>query len=110
MLDNLSRRMEKDDKESHLEESWKSAELQIGEAHKQQLDNPNLVGALRATIARVCQTDDSAIGRSVGWADGPIPAVFSPSKPTAPVCIMYIVSVMIFLIPTTMAFIQGVVW
>ena len=56
-LDNLSRRMEKDDKESHLDEAWKSAEQQIGEAHRQQLDDPNLVGALRTTIAGLCQTD-----------------------------------------------------
>ncbi len=56
-FDNLSRRMDKADTESHLDEALTSAEPQITEAHEQQLDDPNLIGALCATVARICQTD-----------------------------------------------------
>ncbi len=56
-FDNLSRRMDKADSESHLAEAWTSTEQQVKEAHSQQLDDPNLVGALRAMIAKICQTD-----------------------------------------------------
>ena len=56
-LDNLSRRMHKLDAESHFEEASTSAEPEITETRKEQLDAPNLIGALRAMIAKICQTD-----------------------------------------------------
>ena len=56
-FDNLSRRMDKTHAESHFDEALSSAEPQITEAHNRQLDDPNLIGALRAIIARICQTD-----------------------------------------------------
>jgi CRISPR-associated endonuclease/helicase Cas3 len=58
-FDNLSRRMDKADTESHLDEAWKSAEQPVIEAHRQQLDDPNLVGTLHALITRICQTDQN---------------------------------------------------
>jgi len=58
-FDNLSRRMDKAGTESHLAEALTSAEPPIIEAHEKQLGDPNLVAALRATIARICQTDRS---------------------------------------------------
>jgi CRISPR-associated endonuclease/helicase Cas3 len=56
-FDNLSRRMDKAYAESHFDEALTSAEPQITEAYKQQLDDPKLIGALRAIVARICQTD-----------------------------------------------------
>ena len=58
-FDNLSRRMNKQDAESHFDEAWASAEQQVIEEHRLHLRDPNLVGGLRDTITRICQIDQN---------------------------------------------------
>jgi CRISPR-associated endonuclease/helicase Cas3 len=58
-FDNLSRRMNKQDSESHFDEAWANAEQQVIKEHRLQLGNPDLVGGLRDTITRICQIDQN---------------------------------------------------
>src|ERR1019366_7949942 len=58
-FDNLSRRMNKQDSESHFDEAWASAEQQVIEECGLHLEDPNLVGGLRDTITRICQIDQN---------------------------------------------------
>jgi len=58
-FDNLSRRMDKADTESHFDEIRTSAEQLVIEVLRQQLDDPNLIGALRTILTRICQTDQN---------------------------------------------------
>lgn len=56
-FDNLSRRMNKADPESHFDETWLSAEKLVTQRHDQHLQDPNLVGGLSDTITRICNID-----------------------------------------------------
>jgi CRISPR-associated endonuclease/helicase Cas3 len=58
-FDNLSRRMNKADSESHFDEAWASAERAVIERNEQHLQDPNLVGGLRDAITKVCQIDQN---------------------------------------------------
>jgi CRISPR-associated endonuclease/helicase Cas3 len=58
-FDNLSRRMNKADPESHFDEVWASAEQPIIENHTRCLEDPKLFGGLHETIARICRVDQN---------------------------------------------------
>jgi CRISPR-associated endonuclease/helicase Cas3 len=56
-FDNLSRRMNKSDEDSHFDEAWRKAEPQIAEASRSNLLDPKLVATIRQIIARICEAD-----------------------------------------------------
>lgn len=56
-LDNLSRRIDKADAESHFAEAWASAEQQVSDEHRKHLVDASLVGGLRDIVNRICQLD-----------------------------------------------------
>ena len=55
--DNLSRRMDKADSESHFEEAWANADASVRERSEQLLQDPQLVKGISDIITRICQTD-----------------------------------------------------
>lgn len=57
--DNLTRRMQKADADSHFTEAWAKAEKQIAEDHRQLLQDPTLVAAVRDIIVAICGMDKS---------------------------------------------------
>ncbi len=55
--DNLSRRMDKADSESHFKEVWSNAEANVRERSEQLLQDPQLVKGISDIIIKICQTD-----------------------------------------------------
>jgi len=58
-MDNLSRRMDKADAESHFDEAWASADQQVIDEHKRHLEDAGLVGGIREIVRSICQSDGS---------------------------------------------------
>jgi CRISPR-associated endonuclease/helicase Cas3 len=55
--DNLSRRMEKADAESHFDEAWANADRKVIAEHGKQLEDARLVGGIREIVESICQSD-----------------------------------------------------
>jgi CRISPR-associated endonuclease/helicase Cas3 len=58
-MDNLSRRMDKADAESHFDEAWANADQQVIDEHKRHLEDAGLVGGIREIVKSICQSDGS---------------------------------------------------
>jgi CRISPR-associated endonuclease/helicase Cas3 len=55
--DNLSRRMDKADSESHFEEVWRNADASVRERSEQLLQDTQLVKGISDIIIKICQAD-----------------------------------------------------
>lgn len=58
-MDNLSRRMDKADAESHFDEAQANADQQVIDEHKIHLEDAGLVGGIREIVKSICQLDGS---------------------------------------------------
>jgi CRISPR-associated endonuclease/helicase Cas3 len=58
-LDNLSRRMNKADADSHFDEVRASADQEVIEGHREHMEDAGLVGGIREIVKSICQLDES---------------------------------------------------
>jgi CRISPR-associated endonuclease/helicase Cas3 len=62
-FDNLSRRMDKADADSHFDEAWTNAESSVIGDKALYLGNPNLISGIRERIGLICRADQAELIR-----------------------------------------------